>query len=158
MKSLITGGRRYSFNNDGQMNLVMNCHASEGRHDYVTGAQVCGPNVFYNCTAEKTHADIGPHHRWAVGTLYDNIFTDGEINVQDRGNWGTGHGWAGATQVIWNCTALKAAIQDPWVSAKIIASACRQCLMRAGFQAGRQLFGRAPVKKAFNRTLCLWRR
>jgi hypothetical protein len=117
-KSIITGGRRYSFNNDGQMNLVMNCHASGGRHDYVTGAQVCGPNVFYNCTAEKTHADIGPHHRWAVGTLYDNIVTDGEINVQDRGNWGTGHGWAGATQVIWNCTALRAAIQDPWVSAK----------------------------------------
>lgn len=100
------------------MNLVMNCHATEGRHDYVTGAQVCGPNVFYNCTAERTHADIGPHHRWAVGTLYDNIITDGEINVQDRGNWGTGHGWAGATQVIWNCIASRAAIQDPWVSAR----------------------------------------
>lgn len=117
-KSQIIGGRRYSFNNDGQMNLVMNCHTSEGRHDYVTGARVCGPNVFYNCTAENTHADIGPHHRWAMGTLYDNIVTDGEINVQDRGNWGTGHGWAGVTQVIWNCTASKAAIQDPWVSGK----------------------------------------
>ncbi len=117
-KSFITGGRRYSFNNDGQMNLIMNCHTSGGRHDFVTGAQVCGPNVFYNCTAINTHADIGPHHRWAVGTLYDNIITDGEINVQDRGNWGTGHGWVGATQVIWNCTASRAAIQDPWVSAK----------------------------------------
>lgn len=117
-KSLITGGRRYSFNNDGQMNLFMNCHATEGRHDYVTGAKVCGPNVFYNCTAQNTHADIGPHHRWAVGTLYDNIVTDGEINVQDRGNWGTGHGWAGVTQVIWNCTAAKAAIQNPWASGK----------------------------------------
>lgn len=116
-KSQVTGGRRYSFNNDGQQNLFMNCFASEGRHDYVTGAKVCGPNVFYNCKAEKTHADIGPHHRWAVGTLYDNIITDGEINIQDRGNWGTGHGWSGATQVVWNCTASKAAIQDPYVSA-----------------------------------------
>lgn len=117
-KSQITGGRRYSFNNDGQLNLVMNCFASEGRHDYVTGSRVCGPNVFYNCRSEKAKADIGPHHRWAVGTLFDNIITDGEINVQDRGDWGTGHGWAGVNQVIWNCTAAKAAIQDPWVSGK----------------------------------------
>lgn len=117
-KSVITGGRRYSFNNNGQMNLVMNCHAEEGRHDYVTGARVCGPNVFYNCTAVNTHADIGPHHRWAMGTLYDNIKTDGEINIQDRGNWGSGHGWAGVTQVVWNCTVKRAAVQNPWTSGK----------------------------------------
>jgi hypothetical protein len=117
-KSNITGGRRYSFNNDGQMNLFTNCTASGGRHDYVTGAKVAGPNVFFQCTAVNTHADIGPHHRWAVGTLYDNIITDGEINVQDRGNWGTGHGWAGVTQVIWNCAAKRAAVQSPWVSGK----------------------------------------
>jgi hypothetical protein len=116
-KSKITGSRRYSFNNDGQLNLFMNCSASEGRHDYITGAKVCGPNVFYNCTAEKANADIGPHHRWATGTLYDNIVTDGELNIQDRGNWGTGHGWAGANQVVWNSTAAKVVIQSPWTSA-----------------------------------------
>lgn len=117
-KSKITGGRRYSFNNDGQFNLVMNCYASEGRHDYVTGQKVRGPNVFYNCRAENAKSDIGPHHRWSLGTLYDNIVTDGEINVQDRGNWGSGHGWSGVTQVIWNCVAARAAIQDPWVSGR----------------------------------------
>lgn len=117
-KSVITGSRRYSFNNDGQLNLFMDCHATDGRHDYVTGALTCGPNVFVNCTAKRTHADIGPHHRWASGTLYDNIVTDGEINVQDRGNWGSGHGWAGVTQVVWNCTVKSAAIQNPWASGK----------------------------------------
>ena len=117
-KSIITGGRRYSFNNDGQLNLFMNCNSSDGRHDYVTGARVCGPNVFVHCTAIRTHADIGPHHRWSAGTLYDNIVTDGDINVQDRGNWGSGHGWAGVTQIIWNCTVRKAAVQNPWVSGK----------------------------------------
>ncbi len=115
-KSQITGGRRYSFNNDGQLNLFINCFSSEGRHDYVTGAKVCGPNVFYNCRSENAKADIGPHHRWAVGTLYDNVVTDGEINIQDRGNWGTGHGWAGVTQILWNCKAKKAAVQSPYVS------------------------------------------
>jgi len=117
-KSIITGSRRYSFSNNGQLNLFMNCHTTDGRHDYVTGARTCGPNVFYDCTAAKTHADIGPHHRWSMGTLYDNITTDGEINVQDRGNWGSGHGWAGVTQVVWNCTAKRAAVQSPWVNGK----------------------------------------
>lgn len=117
-KSVITGGRRYSFNIGGQMCLVMNCETTEGRHDFVTGARVCGPNVFYNCKASKTHADIGPHHRWCVGTLYDNVTTDGEINVQDRGNLGSGHGWAGANQVLWNCKVRRATVQSPWVSAK----------------------------------------
>ncbi|HEY0677655.1 MAG TPA: hypothetical protein VGD17_05185 [Chitinophagaceae bacterium] len=113
-KSVITGGRRYSFNNDGQLNLFMNCHATDGRHDFVTGARVHGPNAFVNCTAKRTHADIGPHHRWAMGTLYDNIVTDGDINVQDRGQMGSGHGWAGITQVIWNCTVRRAAVQSAY--------------------------------------------
>jgi hypothetical protein len=53
-----------------------------------------------------------------MGTLYDNINTDGEINIQDRGNWGSGHGWAGVTQVLWNCTVQRAAVQSPWASGK----------------------------------------
>jgi pectin methylesterase-like acyl-CoA thioesterase len=115
-KSVIDGGRRYSFDNNGQLNLFMNCHTEDGRHDYVTSARVCGPNVFYNSSSTKTHADAGPHHRWTSGTLYDNITTDGEINVQDRGSMGTGHGWSGVTQVLWNCKAARAAVQNPWVS------------------------------------------
>jgi hypothetical protein len=117
-KSIITGSRRYSFSNNGQMNLFMNCHTTEGRHDYVTGAKTRGPNVFYNCTAKNTHADIGPHHRWSMGTLYDNITTDGDINIQDRGNYGSGHGWVGITQILWNCTAKRAAVQSPYVNGK----------------------------------------
>lgn len=115
-KSIITGGRRYSFNNDGQLNLFVNCHATDGRHDFVTGAKVNGPNVFVDCTAKRTHADIGPHHRWSSGTLYDNITTDGEINIQDRGQMGSGHGWVGITQILWNCTVRRAAVQVPYVN------------------------------------------
>jgi hypothetical protein len=117
-KSIITGSRRYSFNCEGQLNLFKDCYTTEGRHDYVTGSRTCGPNVFTKCTSRNTHADIGPHHRWATGTLFDMIDTDGEINVQDRGDWGSGHGWAGVNQVLWNCKALRVAVQSPWVSGK----------------------------------------
>lgn len=139
-KSVITGGLRYSFNNCGQQNLFMNCQATEGRHDFVTGAKVCGPNVFYNCTATQTYADIGPHHRWASGTLYDNIYTDGEINVQDRGNWGSGHGWSGVTQVLWNCRAKGAAVQSPWTSGD------NYCIGLKGKKEQGRFFGRLDAR------------
>lgn len=117
-KSVVTGGRRYSFNNNGQLNLFSGCFASEGRHDYVLGARVCGPNVFTRSSAELASNDIGPHHRWATGALFDMITTNHFINVQDRGWSGTGHGWAGANMVFWNCTASGSVTQSPWVSAK----------------------------------------
>lgn len=117
-KSIITGGRRYSFSTDGQQNLFMHCFSREARHDYATGSKVCGPNVFWDCSAEKSYSDIGPHHRWTIGTLYDNIRTNNQINVQDRGNWGSGHGWSGVTQVFWNCSAGTIACQDPWIGGR----------------------------------------
>jgi hypothetical protein len=117
-KSVITGGRRYSFSIDGQQNLVTRCFSREARHDFATGSRVCGPNVFSDCIAERSHSDVGPHHRWTMGTLYDQIRTDNELNVQDRGNWGSGHGWAGVTQVIWNCQAKTLVCQDPWISGR----------------------------------------
>jgi hypothetical protein len=117
-KSEVSGGRRYSFNISGSLNLVKNCSADKGRHDFATGSRVCGPNVFSNCTATNATTDIGPHHRWAMGTLYEVIETNSTINVQDRANSGSGHGWAGANQVFWNCKAASSICQNPWVSAK----------------------------------------
>ena len=111
--SQITGGRRYSFNLDGQRCLVQNCTTRNGRHDFVDGSRTPGPNVFYNSTATLEHADIGPHHRWSTGILFDNISTDGQIRVQDRAESGSGHGWSGAQIMFWNCTSPDFVVQDP---------------------------------------------
>lgn len=111
--SQTTGGRKYSFNVDGQRNLVKNCYTRGGRHDYVTGSKTAGPNVFVDCTAVDQKSDIGPHHRWATGLLFDNITGDGQMNVQNRLNSGSGHGWAGAQTLFWNCTAKSMIVQDP---------------------------------------------
>lgn len=113
------GGRLYSFLiADASACLVRNCETSHGRHDCVTGSKGIGPNVFTHVKIRNAHGDTGPHQRWNVGTLYDNIDSDGDILVQDRGDWGTGHGWAGANQYLWNCTAKRICVQSPWVSAK----------------------------------------
>lgn len=111
--SIITGGRRYSFNLNGQRCLVQNCTTRNGRHDFVDGSRTPGPNVFYNSTATLEHADIGPHHRWSTGILIDNVSTDGQIRVQDRADSGSGHGWSGAQIMFWNCTSPDFVVQDP---------------------------------------------
>ncbi len=112
-KSTIDGGRRYSFNVDGQRNLVQNCVTREGRHDYVNGSRTCGPNVFYNSSSTIQHSDIGPHHRWSTGILFDNLTGIGSMDVQNRLVMGSGHGWAGGQTMFWNCNAAKMVIQDP---------------------------------------------
>ena len=111
--SEITGSRRYSFSLNGQYGLVLRCRARNARHSFVTGSRVRGPNVFLDGTAVKSHADTGPHHRWAAGTLYDNISDDNQIRVQDRQWAGSGHGWAGAQQVLWNCVSKSFVVQQP---------------------------------------------
>lgn len=118
-KSIISGDRRYSYNmNQTQQCLVIDCEASEGRHDCVTGSQGVGPNAFVRVKIRNAHADSGPHQRWNLGTLYDNIVSDGQINVQDRSNMGTGQGWSGGNQVLWNCSAKSVCVQNPWASAR----------------------------------------
>ncbi|MGI9177837.1 MAG: autotransporter-associated beta strand repeat-containing protein [Pirellulales bacterium] len=110
----ITGSRRYTYNVDGQLVLVTNSTASDGRHDFVNGSNTAGPSVFVSGTAVLAHADSGPHHRWSSGILFDNITVSGDaINIRDRGNMGTGHGWAGANSVVWNSKADSFILQNP---------------------------------------------
>lgn len=111
-KSVTTGGRKYSFNIEGNAtnNFFQRCMTWGGRHDFVSGSRVPGPNVFLDCVAENTFADIGPHHRWSTGQLFDNIY-GGQIRVQNRGASGSGHGWSGAQILLWNCYSFKSDIE-----------------------------------------------
>jgi hypothetical protein len=112
--SRIAGSRRYPFTISGQLSLVQRCFARNGRHDFAQGSLSPGPNVFLDCASEKSHSDSGPHHRWAAGALYDNVrVPNGAINIRNRGNLGTGHGWAGATMVLWNCDASVITCEKP---------------------------------------------
>ena len=95
--SQITGGRRYPFNIEGQFVLMKNMTCDEGRHEFVNNSPSRGPNVFLDGVATNGHADSGTHQRWSTGTLWDNITTNTDINVQNRYASGTGHGWSGRT-------------------------------------------------------------
>jgi len=110
------GGRRYTYNVGGNALgiLVYNCFAEDGRHDFVVGARTMGPNAFVKCTALRG-GQSEPHHRWGAGTLYDNVemIDGGSLAAINRGDSGSGHGWAGANTVFWNCAADNIVVFDP---------------------------------------------
>lgn len=118
-KSQITGGRRYPFDIEGASHiLVMRVYSSTGRHDFVTGGNTPGPNVFLDSRASNSESELGPHHRWGVGTLFDNVVHQSRSGTQsmaayNRGNSGTGHGWSGAYQVYYNCVGDSMIISSP---------------------------------------------
>ncbi|MEM1444906.1 MAG: hypothetical protein AAGF84_02530 [Planctomycetota bacterium] len=112
--SRVTGGRRYAYQNNSQLSLVRDVTAEFGRHDFIHNSPNAGPNVFLNATATNTLDESGPHQRWTTGGLFDNVTVDGdELNVYNRGNFGTGHGWAGGNFVIWNSSADGFIVQNP---------------------------------------------
>jgi hypothetical protein len=111
--SILTGGRRYPFNMEGQFGLMKNLTSDHGRHEFVNNSPSRGPNVFLDAVATNGHADSGTHQRYSTGTLWDNITTNTDLNNQNRYESGTGHGWAGANMLIWNSKASDFYVQSP---------------------------------------------
>ena len=111
-KSIITGGRRYAFYvASGTGNLFQRCFAREGRHNFVSGSRVTGPNVWLDSSAVQSNSDDGPHHRWATGLLFDNL-SAASFRTQNREDSGSGHGWAGAQTMFWNIEAASQIVAD----------------------------------------------
>ena len=114
--SRITGGRRYGYHFQGQMALVQRCYARNGRHDFVLGSTVAGPNAFVDSKAEMCYVASEPHQRWATGCLFDNCSVSGpdaHFYIGNRGYYGTGHGWAGVQMVLWNCRSPLSIVMQP---------------------------------------------
>jgi hypothetical protein len=123
--SLVSGDRRYSFEVAGQLTLVKDCDAFQGRHDFALGSIVPGPNAFVNCTAEGAYDESGPHHTWSTGALFDNVVVRattepghpaaGDLGAYNRGHDSAGslQGWSGANMVFWNSTAQRMRVEQP---------------------------------------------
>jgi hypothetical protein len=108
------GGHRYAFSiSGGSLHLFYGCYSEDGRHDFAGGSRNMGPFAFVRCTAVRG-GQTEPHHRWGTGFLYDLVTTrDGVIAAINRGDSGTGHGWAAANTMIWNSDARNIVAFDP---------------------------------------------
>jgi len=109
--AIITGERMYNFNTYvySQLNLFKNCYARGGRHHYVSnGTSSTSGNVFLRCTSDAINSVSEGHRQWTQGMLYDNhkeinLKRDFVLGLYNRVAMGTGHGWATANSVLWNC-------------------------------------------------------
>jgi hypothetical protein len=98
----------------GSQVLIDRCSgAGDNIFYFATGGKVTGPIVLLNCTF-RGDGHIQPHMRWATGLLFDNCHVDAAgIDLMNRGQMGSGHGWTAGWSVAWNCTAKSFVIQNP---------------------------------------------
>lgn len=94
--------------------LVLHCGSSGDDRLYViTGARNQGPNVVLD-SVFSGNGHIQPHQRWATGFLVDSTrVSGGGIDLMNRGEMGSGHGWAMGWGVVWNSSASSLIIQNP---------------------------------------------
>lgn len=98
----------------GSQALVLRCAAAgNDRFFAITGARNQGPNVVIESTF-RGDGRIQPHQRWATGFLVDSTHVpEGGIDLMNRGEMGTGHGWTMGWGVVWNSSAASLVIQNP---------------------------------------------
>ncbi len=112
----ILGGYRYAYSISGQMCLVQRCYSRNFRHDLSFGASVPGPNAFVDNWGDMSFSTSEPHQRWSTGGLFDNCSYKGPdtgMSASNRGSSGTGHGWAGAQMIFWNCKSRYVIVMKP---------------------------------------------
>ena len=113
-KPITSPAKPFGFSLAGTQTLVMR---SSSRGDKIffaaTQARIQGPNVLLDCDFSGDQA-VEPHQRWATGFLVDNVHVHGGgIHFINRGEMGSGHGWAIGWSVIWNSTADELVAQLP---------------------------------------------
>ncbi|KAI8354406.1 hypothetical protein B0O80DRAFT_450987 [Mortierella sp. GBAus27b] len=106
-----------AFQLSGQLVLIKNSLSQGSFHFFVDINHIMGPTVFHRLQATnvgKPHrgmpldfapGEVGPHMKFCTGILVDQTVTDGSIQIVDRGDMGTGQGYAGANSVVWNSRA-----------------------------------------------------
>ncbi len=113
-KAITSHAKNAGFSLAGTQTLVMRSSAHADKLFFaITQAHMQGPNVVLDCNFTGDQA-VEPHQRWATGFLVDNVHVHGGgINFVNRGEMGSGHGWAIGWSVIWNSSADEITAQLP---------------------------------------------
>jgi hypothetical protein len=113
--AMASGGRMYNFNQSefSQLILYKDCYARGGRHNFVSnGTSTVSGCVVYRCKSEGSRTTSEGHRIWSQGMLFDSYEDFNPISSKEwmstlgfynRWNMGSGHGWAMAHGVMWNC-------------------------------------------------------
>lgn len=104
------GGNGYLYTMQGQENLLVNCRAEGGRHNYDFGTMRSSGNVITRCLAKDGQLGSDFHMFLSVSNLLDAITCDGDfLEARDYRPWGGNpiHGVTTSQSVFWNTTGLR---------------------------------------------------
>ncbi len=100
------GYRRQAFLVNGQQILVEHCWSEAGMNDFASGLLAGGPNVFLDCSAERSLGAGGAFEGWASGVLYERVHVPGSrLQLLLDFDRAQGAGWTAANSLLWNSTA-----------------------------------------------------
>lgn len=104
----------FDFSLSGSQILLDRCSARGDKVFYVaTQSRSEGPFVVLHCSFSGDGA-IEPHQRWSTGLLVDSCeVKGGSIDLMNRGEMGSGHGWTIGWSVLWNNKADTIIVQNP---------------------------------------------
>ncbi len=95
------GGNGYHVTIQGQENLITNCSADRGRHNYSFGLAFTSGNVLHESTASNGDFPVDFHMQLSTANLIDSMtLVWDHIQAWDRGC--CGHGISSTQAVIWN--------------------------------------------------------
>jgi hypothetical protein len=111
---IVGAAKPADFSLNGTQILLDRCTATGNDVFYVAvGAGEQGPNVVLHGVFHG-NGHVQPHQRWSTGILIDSSETpDGGIDLMNRGEMGSGHGWTMGWGVAWNNFAKAFLIQMP---------------------------------------------
>lgn len=111
---IVGSAKPADFSINGTQVLVDRCSATGDSVFYIAvGPGMQGPNVVLNCVFHG-NGHVQPHQRWSTGLLIDSCqVPEGGIDLMNRGEMGSGHGWTMGWGVAWNNIAKSYLIQMP---------------------------------------------
>jgi hypothetical protein len=109
-----TPAKPFDFSSNGTQILFDRCSGKGDEVFYMaTQAREQGPVVLLH-SKFAGNGHVQPHQRWSTGLLVDeSAAPGGGIDLMNRGNMGSGHGWAIGWSVLWNNVAGDYVVQQP---------------------------------------------
>ncbi|MGA8088343.1 MAG: hypothetical protein WCA10_13630 [Terracidiphilus sp.] len=113
-KGVTSSAKPFDFRINGAQILLDRCTGQGNKVWYVaTQSRSEGPVVVLHCRFTGD-GEIEGHQRWSTGLLVDGCaIPNGKINLRNRGEMGSGHGWAVGWSVLWNNRAKSFVVQNP---------------------------------------------
>jgi hypothetical protein len=112
--TVTSAAKPFDFSVNGSQIFLDRCSGRGDKVFYVaTQSRSEGPVVVLHCRFSGDGA-IEPHQRWSTGLLVDECeVPGGSINLMNRGEMGSGHGWTIGWSVLWNNSAGSIVVQNP---------------------------------------------